>query len=147
MIEKEKSIRDGILGAEIGFAIVQGIHIAKCVGIIGLFTGSVTYANDADQARQLMRNFDSELNELKGSNENDGLVAQSSQFIPKTFIDPNSNVTRTNLRNPVVGANAGGLAYSVVSGSKLNHQDIVRSSNTFNLSNQMINEGRRLRGR
>jgi len=142
MLDNEKSITDGIFAAEISFAVVQAFHIAKCVGIIGLFSGSVTYANDANRARLLMKDIDAELNDLKRSSENDGLVAVYSQFIPKTFKDPNTSITRTNLRNPVVGTNAGGSSYSIVPGPKLNHQNIVRSSATFDLSNQMINEGR-----
>ena len=32
--------------------------------------------------------MDGELNDLKGSNENDGLVAKESQFYPKNFYNP-----------------------------------------------------------
>ena len=80
----EKDIRT-VLNVTGGvFAAAEGIHIAKCVGIVGLFTGSPRYATACANARDYCWNFDSRVNDLLGSSEHDGLVAKESQYIPKT---------------------------------------------------------------
>lgn len=80
----EKDIRT-VLNVTGGvFAAAEGIHIAKCVGIVGLFTGSPRYATACANARDYCWNFDSRVNNLLGSSEHDGLVAKESQYIPKT---------------------------------------------------------------
>jgi hypothetical protein len=108
MSEDESAIRNSLRAAEITFGVVEGIHIAKCVAIIGLLSGSVTYAEDACEAKKMMGNFDRALDEIKGSSQSDGLVAIESQYIPQTFKNPNTNVTKTILPNPVLGGNSTG---------------------------------------
>ncbi len=55
---------------------------------IGFLTGHYTAYKDCCSARDWLKNVDGELNELKGSEENDGLVAKESQFYPKQFYNP-----------------------------------------------------------
>ena len=49
--------------------VAEGYHIAKCALGIGLLTGSVTFADDANKARLMMKNIDSELYDIIGSRE------------------------------------------------------------------------------
>lgn len=125
------------------FAGVQIFHIARCFTLVGLFDGSLIYAADAGRARDLMWNFEGELNDIKRSKQNDGLVALESQYIPKTFKDPNTGATRTNLRNHVLGKNAAGY----VGMPNYNHKNIVEKSDTFLRAADMIMEGKKIRGR
>ena len=81
---KEQDIRNGLKWGGYIFAIAEGFHIAKCVRIVGLFTGSPRYAAACVKAREYCWNFDSRVNNLLGSPEHDGLVAKESQYIPKT---------------------------------------------------------------
>lgn len=81
---KEQDIRNGLKWGGRIFAIAEGFHIAKCVRIVGLFTGSPRYAAACVKAREYCWNFDSRVNNLLGSSEHDGLVAKESQYIPKT---------------------------------------------------------------
>ena len=81
---KEQDIRNGLKWGGYIFAIAEGFHIAKCVRIVGLFTGSPRYAAACVKAREYCWNFDSRVNNLLGSSEHDGLVAKESQYIPKT---------------------------------------------------------------
>lgn len=81
---KEQDIRNRLKWGGRIFATAEGIHIAKCVGIVGLFTGSPRYAAACANARDYCWNFDSRVNDLLGSSEHDGLVAKESQYIPKT---------------------------------------------------------------
>ena len=81
---EEQGIRDKLNKAGTAFAVAEGIHIVKCVGIVGLFTGSPRYAAACVKAREYCWNFDSRVNNLLGSSEHDGLVAKESQYIPKS---------------------------------------------------------------
>ncbi|EPF29610.1 alpha/beta hydrolase [Treponema medium] len=81
---EEQDIRNGLKWVGGIFATAEGFHIAKCVGIVGLFTGSPRYAAACANARDYCWNFDSRVNDLLGSSEHDGLVAKESQYIPKT---------------------------------------------------------------
>lgn len=81
---KEQDIRNGLKWVGRIFATAEGFHIAKCVGIFGLFTGSPRYAAACVKARDYCWNFDSRVNDLLGSSEHDGLVAKESQYIPKS---------------------------------------------------------------
>ncbi len=58
-------------------------HIFKCCLIWGLVSGSPRYARQCGRARDYCYNIDSNINKLLGSQENDGLVAKESQYIPK----------------------------------------------------------------
>ena len=84
---KEQDIRKVLKIAGGVFATAEAVHIAKCVGIVGLFTGSPRYAAACVKAREYCWNFDSRVNDLLGSSEHDGLVAKDSQYIPKTVHD------------------------------------------------------------
>lgn len=125
----------GLAGA--GFVTVEGLHIAKSVFTLGLASGSATYAKDAKVAANLMFNFDAALNDIKRSTQNDGLVALESQYIPKTFTDPNTKVTRTNLKNPVLLG--GSLGYEKL--SAYNHKNIAEKPDTFRIARQMVDAG------
>ena len=81
---EEQGIRDKLNKAGTAFAVAEGIHIVKCVGIVGLFTGSPRYAAACVKARDYCWNIDSRVNNLLGSSEHDGLVAKESQYIPKS---------------------------------------------------------------
>ena len=81
---KEQDIRNGIKWVGRIFAAAEAVHIIKCVGIGGLFTGSPRYAAACVKARDYCWNFDSRVNNLLGSSEHDGLVAKESQYIPKS---------------------------------------------------------------
>lgn len=80
----ETNIRDAFYHAGAAFAVAEGFHIAKCVGIVGLFIGSPRYAAACANARKYCWDFDNRVNNLLGSSEHDGLVAKESQYIPKT---------------------------------------------------------------
>ncbi len=78
-------------------AIIKGamytaaaVNIAKSVASLGVLSYHATAANNCISAGDWFKNIDSEINELKGSNENDGLVAKESQYYPKTFYNPNT---------------------------------------------------------
>ena len=91
-----------------------------------------------------MANIEGELNDIKRSSDNDGLVAVSSQFIPRTFTNPNTRVTRINLNNPVLG-NIGDLGYIRMPNE--HHNSIKESRTVMSTANAMINDARRIRGR
>jgi hypothetical protein len=134
--EKEKPVRDLLRGFEIAFGISEGLHIAKCFTLVGLVTGSITYANDAAQARRLMANFDSELNSIKGGSENDGLVALESQYYPKSFYHPGTGTTTTILKK-VLGRKSEGFVRT-----SFNHENIVKDRSTFTTASNMIQESK-----
>jgi pimeloyl-ACP methyl ester carboxylesterase len=116
----ESKIRDTLNGFGAAFVVAESWHILKSVCIIGLFTGSVTYAKDASRAYKLMHNFDSEINDIKGSSANDGLVAVESQYYPATFYHPGNKTTSTVLKNPL------GVVYK-----QYNHEIIAKREDTF----------------
>ena len=75
-VSKGMNIAGGVFrGAQIA-------HIAKCVGIIGLFTNSPVYASDCGKAASWCYGYKGQINELLGETSNDGLVAVSSQQLP-----------------------------------------------------------------
>ena len=136
MADNEKQIKDILYAAEIAFAVSEGVHIAKCIGILGLFTGSKTYAQDANAAKKMMNNFEGALNDIKQSTENDGLVAVESQYIPQKFTNPNTNVTKTVMQNPVLGR----TSYGYVN-YNYNHINIEKIPIVFERAASMISEG------
>ena len=90
MAEDESGVRNGI---DIAANFLEGAQIAnhaKCYATagIGFLTGHYTAYQNCCKARDWAKNIDGELNELKGSDENDGLVAKESQFYPKQFYNP-----------------------------------------------------------
>jgi hypothetical protein len=102
--------------------VARGFHIGKSALIFGLFTGSIEHARAAGKAARFCRNFDGEFDDLKGSRENDGLVAKESQYYPKTFTNPTTNRVKVNhkrvLGNPEKG---------YVEMKKYNHKTIIQN--------------------
>ena len=82
-----------------------------------------------------MASFNLELNELKNSTENDGLVAKESQFYPKTFTDPNTQAVR-NVHKNTLGEDPKGY----VSYPQYNHADIIDAPEVGRRIVQMIEE-------
>ncbi len=78
----EANVRIGIAAASTVMKIAQGINLVKYCGSLGLLSSHKTYATYCENAANWLDNFDGELNELKGSSENDGLVAKESQYYP-----------------------------------------------------------------
>ncbi|MDR0495349.1 MAG: hypothetical protein LBG95_06965 [Treponema sp.] len=138
--EKEKA-RKGLKTAEATFGVAQGWHIAKCVGLIGLFTGSVTYASDADKARNLVANFNAVVAELIGSGESDGFVAAENQYIKGSYFNNIPSKKLTYL-NRVLGEDKIN-GYKEM--TKNTHNNIMKSTGTFKAAYDMIIEGKKLR--
>jgi pimeloyl-ACP methyl ester carboxylesterase len=134
-------VNEVMRGFETAMGIVEGVHIVKSLLITGLINGSPGYAADANRAKRFFGNIESELNDLKRSTENDGLVAVESQFIPKTFRDPNTGVTRTKLNQVLRGGTNGYQAYPQT------HHKMATYSEAIAEAGQMILEGARKRGR
>jgi len=146
MIEEKSDrdkARDGIKAAETAFGVAQGWHIAKCVGLIGLVTGSVTYANDADKARKFVANFESELNDLKGSTENDGFVALENQYIPKSFTHPTTKEETIHLNAVLGGTDEGYVKPHEY--KNYNHKNIVENSDAFEKAHKLVLEAIKLK--
>lgn len=136
----EKSIRKTVGGFETVFEITKNVHLAKNILLIGLFSNGIQYYNDAKEAEKWMANFDGELNELKCSTENDGLVAKESQFYPKTFTDPNTGAVRT-----VHSKNLGTRGSESYIGFNYNHADIIKAHDVRVRILNMIQESALLR--
>lgn len=90
MSENEASFRETFSVLSNIFEAGQIVNHAECylTGGIGFLTGHYEAYQNCCAARDWVRNVDGELNDLKGSNENDGLVAKESQFYPKNFYNP-----------------------------------------------------------
>lgn len=146
MVDKktEKDIRNTVDGFKIAFYTTYGIHIAKNIFLGGLLANGIQFANDAKAAGDWCKNFDGELNEIKCSPENDGLVAKESQFYPKTFTDPNTKAVR-NVHTNVLGKDAKGY----VGYPEYNHANIIEAEKVLKKIDDMLSEaketGRRIR--
>jgi hypothetical protein len=77
---KKQGVQTGINVTRGVFIAAESVHIARCASIWGLFTGSIQYAQDAHRAQSFCGNINSELHNILGSSQNDGLVAKESQF-------------------------------------------------------------------
>ena len=88
--DKEANIRNICSTAANFFETTQILNHIECYATLGIgfLTGHYTAYQDCCTARDWFRNVDGELNDLKGSSENDGLVAKESQFYPKKFYNP-----------------------------------------------------------
>jgi len=116
------------------FEKVRKVHVVKKWLVIGLVSGSPAYAKDAEKARDLMRNFPSELNNMKGSSQNDGFIALESQYIPPSALN----------RDKVL-SDPRGKGYIPM--DRNNHDNIIKNPATYYEAYRMINEGRAKRGR
>lgn len=85
--EKEAEIRKCCSVAADVFEVAHIINLAESY-ITGNLMGHYQAHEACCAARDWFRNVDDELNDLKGSSENDGLVAKGSQFYPKRFYNP-----------------------------------------------------------
>ncbi|MDR2921860.1 MAG: hypothetical protein LBU85_00800 [Treponema sp.] len=140
MADDEAGIRKTVKGAGDFFEVVEYAHYVKCGLIIGLLTGSITYANDACEAKNMMRNFDGALNDIKNSTQNDGLVAVESQYLPRTFTHPTTKAVKTVLQNPVLGNDSRGyVPYN------LTHYKMGRTPTVFVKAAAMVDDGRKER--
>ena len=137
MGDNEQGVRVGLKAFEIGFAVAEGVHIAKCAALIGFLTGSPLYAADADRARRFAGNIDAELNDIKGESRGDGLVAYSHQQLPQYFTEPDTGRRLKVLPNPYLG-------YTEV---KETHNEILKNSYTWEEAGKMLVDGRKRRGR
>lgn len=91
--DMESNVRNGIGYAVKGLDIANGINLAKYYITFGILGYHKTFATYCSTASDWLSNIDGELNKLKGSDENDGLVAKESQFYPKTFYNPATKQT------------------------------------------------------
>lgn len=87
----ESSIRKGASFVSTAMYVAEGVNIAKCIASLGICSFYGTCANYCDKAGKWFGNIDEEINELKGLNENDGLVAKESQYYPMRFYNPDTN--------------------------------------------------------
>jgi len=92
-----------------GLNIAKTIHTARMVLAYGYFMGAPVYYGDALNAENYVNNIDYQLNLIKGSSENDGLVALESQYYPKSMHD-----------NVLLGNEEGYEGFD-----KLNHKNII----------------------
>ena len=100
-------------------------HTARSLDLIHLALGSAGHARNCFNAARWLYNVDGELNEIKGSSENDGLVAKESQFYPKTFYNPATNKIE-EVHSRVLSENE----YGYKEFSEYNHKTIDPSVNT-----------------
>jgi hypothetical protein len=125
MSGKENEIRKGVEWSKTAFRAAQAIHIAKCIGVVGLLTGSVKFAADCDDAAKWLDDVDGQICDLLGSDDNDGLVAKESQYYPKTFYNPLTKKTE-NVHTKVLGDEENGY----IEHKEYNHMNIDPSKNT-----------------
>lgn len=88
--DSEKETRELIKQFRDNFEEMQIANHIECYATLGIgfLTGHYTAYKDCCKARDWCDNFDNEMNDLKGSNENDGLVAKECQYYPKLFYNP-----------------------------------------------------------
>ena len=86
--DKEQIIRSYCKTASNVFEAAQILNHVRTYLAFGFLTGHYNAYRDCCTARDWFCNVDGELNELKGSAENDGLVAKENQFFPKQFYNP-----------------------------------------------------------
>ena len=99
-------------------------HTARSLDLIHLALGSAGHARNCFNAARWLYNVDGELNEIKGSSENDGLVAKESQFYPKTFYNPATNKIE-EVHSKVLSDNVKGYTEF----EEYNHKNINPASN------------------
>jgi uncharacterized protein (UPF0297 family) len=107
------------------FEAAQIAHVVKMALLVGYFCGSPMYYHDAKNAKNLCRNLDDHLNVLKGSPENDGLVATISQYYPKT------------VHENTLGSDPGGYVKM-----PLNHTNIKTDETVQQIVQDMLDEAK-----
>lgn len=124
---KEELIRNICSEGAKDFRVRQGINIAKSVlgvDVVGKSVNAIYCAN----AASWLENIDDELNEIKNSDENDGLVACISQFYPKTAYDKLTDETVT-LPQSVFGGGSKGYLELELNHAEIDHEyndDVVK---------------------
>ncbi len=132
MADNESQIREGVKWSKVAFRTAQAIHIARCCGVIGLFTGSVKFASDCDNAAKWLDDVDGQICDLLGSDYNDGLVAKESQYYPQTFYNPKTGKTE-NVHTRVLDINGAGY----IEHKEYNHKNIAPGDNP-RIQNEII---------
>ena len=133
-----KKVYSNIKNLEISFGVLKGLHIAKCVLLVGLITGSHAYAEAADRARLLCRNIDAELADILGSPQGDGFIPLANQYIPATFTDPDPKINETRTHLNAVLSDPDGKGYIEVKDS---HNSIDKNTEAFKEAARMTLEG------
>jgi hypothetical protein len=122
--DEEKDSRDAIKYIGIALEAARIIHTVRMSLIYGYFAGSPAYYDDAVRAKKYIDNIDDQLNELKGSPQNDGLVALESQYYPKSI---HGNVL-------------GGYEDISYVGFDLNHKEIIKDDEVKKRIEQMADD-------
>jgi hypothetical protein len=126
---KELGVRLGTFAIGNAFMITSLAHHAiSCIPIIGALSGSAGYAQEAAKAAKMLLYIDDTLNDLKGSPQNDGLVAAESQYYPKS------------LHKNVLGQDPKGYTEM----KDYNHADIIWAKATRDKVTAMIAEASRI---
>ena len=84
---RQKVVHGVCTGAGVAFALADAANVVEsviCFATINIVGGAnhVSAAVNCGKASSYFFNIDSELNDIKGSSENDGLVAVESQYVP-----------------------------------------------------------------
>jgi len=108
--EDGESKREAVKYIGEGLNIAKIIHSTRMILTYGYFMGSPVYYGDAVRAENYVNNIDYQLNLLKGSSQNDGLVALENQYYPKSMHD---NVLLGDENDSYIGFN-------------LNHKEIIK---------------------
>jgi hypothetical protein len=135
----KKNVEETVKGFEIAFAVAEGIHIAKCASIIGLFTGSVTYAIDAEKARSFCENINSEIEKiLNTTGGGDGFIALESQYIPIPLVEDPVTGEKKRSHPLLVIEGVGTDQYVEV---KQTHKAMEKDTRALGYAKQLINAG------
>jgi len=140
LVDDEREIKNYMDKVANVFCAAQAIHFVKSALIFGHIIGSPAMASNAFKAKVLMKDFESELNTLKRSKENDGLVALNAQYYPETMYDKYAKVDRVVLRNPVLHDSK--IGYTEV---PENHKMIGEIPDAFKEARAMIDRAERIR--
>lgn len=121
--EAENTIRTVAKALDKTFDAAAIYHMTRTVVFLGYFWGTVTDYQDCVNARNLVSNLDREINLIKGSPENDGLVTVNYQYFPKS------------VHNNTLGESAGYTKYP-----QYNHKNIISATEVHNKINTMLQE-------
>jgi hypothetical protein len=116
--ESEAGIRGACSAAMYTLRTAGAIHLVQSTSFIGWFGGSLGYMQDCYNAADWLGNIDGQLDELKGSPENDGFVAKENQFIQKTYVG------KENDSKPVLYNVVGSESIGYKEFFDLNHESI-----------------------
>lgn len=129
-------IRGTLKGFAVGFGIVEGAHYLNSLNLWGLMTGSPLYARYAGRAREWMWNPDSQIDELLGSSNHDGILAVESQFYPKTFTNLNYPYTTGDVHKNVLVLSEG----ATYTERRLHHNAMNTDAIKKDLANELLRQ-------